>query len=523
MIYITGDSFMQTVGIHWDQPHFRAAYLRSNRRGIEILGLDSGVKLLYKTDFRGRIITGLSGSDLLIRHFSLKVEKKRHLEKALQFQSETTSHLPPDQVLSAALLYQNKQEKTTEATYITALKEKIRAHLNFYASLEISPDRVGAAPQALVRYALWKHPGLEKGFFVDLGSSEWSCLWIEDGKLKKSASFAGGIEELLEALWEDRKKTLLQKEVEGVAKQIDVLQLKPQLNPHLQQKLAEKRQELAKAIYAFSRQSSPCPIFFTGRTGAFVHLREYLLESIQEVVSTEKKLPPPIEEHKYAISIGLALEETMPDDQSVQFLQKEFFPRKNWKKAGWFTLCLTVFSVLGSAALLFWGKYTYRQQEETIVQSIEKLLSRHEPGLKPLLIEEGRPASSILRSWMHSLEEADKKPSYAVTVPKVSETLDWLSHHPLLKTFEEQGDPLEWKEIRYRLVRFPKIGVPKEEYKAEVEIEFNTKNSTNARKFHEALLKSDDYIDTKQPIGWEASSQGYKAAFFLKQKATHDL
>jgi type IV pilus assembly protein PilM len=511
---------MQTVGIHWDQPHFRAAYLRSNSRGIEILGLDSGVKLLYKADFRGKIITGLSGKDLLIRHFSLKIEKRRHLEKALEFQSETTSHLPPGELLSAALLYQNKQEKTTEAIYITALKEKIQAHLNFYSSLEIAPDRVGAAPQALVHYALWKYPGLQKGFFIDLGSSECLCLWIESGKLKKSFSFSGGIEELLEALWEDRKKTLLQKEVEGVARQIDVLQLKSHLNPHLQQKLAEKRQELAKAIYAFSKQTSSCPIFFTGRTDAFIHLREYIIESIQEIVIAEKKLPPPIEEHKYAISIGLALEEMAPDDQSIQFLQKEFFPRKNWKKAGWLTALLFFFSLLGSGALLSWSEYTCRQQEEMIIQSIENLLSRYDPMLKTSLIQEGRSASSILHSWMKSLEDSDKQPSYALTVPKVSEVLDWLSHHPLLKTFAEQGDPIEWKNINYRLVHFPKIGSLKEEYKAQVDLEFSTKNSTNARKFHEALLKSDDYIDTKQTIGWEASSQGYKATFFLKQKAS---
>lgn len=514
---------MQTVGIHKDHPHFLVAYLRFNSRGVEILGLDSGVKLLYKKGFRGKIITGLSGKDLLIRHFSLKVKKKRHLEKALQFQSETTSHLPPDLVLSAALLYENKQEKNTEATYITALKEEIRSHLNFYSSLEISPDRVAAVPQALVRYALWKYPGLQKGFFVDLGSSEWTCLWIEKGRLKKSFSLSGGVEELLEALWEDRKKTLLQKEVEEVAKQIDVLQLKSQLNPHLYQKLTEKRKELAKVIYAFSRQSPSCPIFFTGRTDVFVHLREYLLESIQDAITTEKKLPPPLEEHKYAISIGLALEETLPDDQSIQFLQHEFFPRKNWKKAGWFSLCLFLCSLLGSASLWTWSQYADRYQEQSMIQSIDKLLSRHDPELKASLMAEKHPVSTILRQWMKALEDIDKQPSYTLTVPKVAELLDWLSHHPLLTAFADQGDPIEWKNMSYRLVHFPKIGSLKEEYKVQVDLEFATNNSTNARKLHEALLKEDQFIDTKQAIGWEASSQHYKATFFLKQRAPHDF
>lgn len=514
---------MQIVGIHWDQPYFRTAYLRFNRRGVEILGLDSGVKLLYKANFRGKIITGLSGKDLVIRNFTLKVEKKRHLEQALQFQSETTSHLPSNQILSSALLYENKKDKTTEAVHITALKEVIGDHLDFYSSLEIAPDRITAIPQALLRYAVWKHPEVEKGIFVDLGSSEWSCIWVEQGKLKRSFSLSEGIEQLLLALLEDRKKTLLQKEVEGVGKQIDLLQIKSHLNPHLHTKLTEKRQELAKIIYAFCRQSSACPIFFTGRTDAFVHLREYLMEPLQEVVISDKKLPPPIEEHKYAISIGLALEERAPYHQSVQFRQEEFFIHKNWKKAGLLITLLLALSMLGSLGALLWNHYTCLSKEQEMIRSVEGLLSRCDPTLKTAIFPKGASTRETIEHWISTIEETDKQPSYTLKVAKVSEILEWLSNHPLLKTFQESGDPIVWKEIKYRLIHFPKIGAVKEEYKAQVEIEFLTENSTNARKFHETLLKGDHYVDAKQPIGWENSSHDYKVTFFLTQKVHHDF
>ncbi|MBX9744905.1 MAG: hypothetical protein K2X08_06830 [Chlamydiales bacterium] len=523
MIYITGNSFMQIVGIHWDEPHFRTAYLRFNRKGIEILGLDCGVKLLYRADFRGKIITGLSGKNLVIRNFTLKVEKKQHLEQALQFQSETTSHLPPNQILSSALLYENKKDKTTEAVHITALKEDIGKHLHFYSSLEIVPDRIAAIPQALLRYAVWKYPEVEKGFFVDLGSSEWSCIWVEQGRLKRSFSLSKGIEELLFALWEDRKKTLLQKEVEGIGKQIDLLQIKSHLNPHLHAKLIEKRQELAKIIHAFSKQSSICPIFFTGRTDAFVHLREYLLESLHEAVIIDKKLPPLMEEHKYAISIGLALEEKTPYYQSVQFRQDEFFTHKNWKKAGLFITLLLALSMLSSAGALIWNHSTCIHKEQEIIQSMESLLSRCDPSLKAAIFQKGTSTRHAIENWISTIEETDKHPSYTLKVAKVSEVLEWISNHPLLKTFQESGDPILWKEIRYRLIHFPKIGALKEDYKAQIEIEFRTENSTNARKFHETLLKGDLYVDAKQPIGWENSSHDYKVTFFLTKKVLHDF
>lgn len=523
MIYITGNSFMQIVGIHWDQPYFRTAYVRFNRRGVEILGLDSGVKLLYKADFRGKIITGLSGKDLLIRSFTLNIQKQKHAKKALKFQAETTSHLPLEEVISTAIFHENRKAHTTEAICITALRHVIQNHLSFFASFEIEPHRVSAAPQALLRYALWKYPTLQKAILIDLGSSEWSCIQIEEGKLKNSIAFSGGVEELLLALWEDRKKTLLQKEVEGAGKQIDLLQLKAHLNPHLHEKLVEKRQQIAKAVYAFSKQLPGCSILFTGRTDAFVHIREYLLEDLKEIAALEKELPPPIEEHKYAISIGLSLEETEAHGQSVQFLQGEFFPKKNWKRAGLFSCLLFGFSLLCSSAIFLWSEKNFENKQAEMVQSIEQVLSRHDPVMKAEIFQKNRDPESILDAWRLAIDKADKQPLYTLSVPKVSHVLDWLSSHPLLKTFAEQGEPLQWEDIRYRLLQFPKIGALNEGCKAQVELTFRAKNATQARKFHEALLKGDDYVDPKQQIGWETSPQGYKATFFLKQGKHHEF
>ena len=489
MIHITGNFFMQILGIHWDQPYFRVACLRLSKQNVEILGLDSGVKLLYKADFRGKIVTGLSAKDLLIRSYTLHVQKQKHLEKAIQFQSETTSHLPQEEGSVTTIFYPNKQSKTTEITSITALRQVIGSHLQFYSSWEIAPHRVSAVPQALLRYARWKYPMLQKAMLIDLGSSEWTCIEMSEGKLKQTVSFMGGIEELLEALCKDRRKNLLQKEVEAAARQIDLLQLKPQLNPHLQETLLTKKQEIAKAIYAFSRESVDYPVLFSGRTDAFVHIREYLLEGLPGIKAANGELLPPIEEHKYAVSIGLGLEETAPHREGVQFLQEEFFPRKNWKRAGMFCLLLFTLSLSCSAALWLWGKSCFERKQQEIVQWIEQILSRHENAGKANILKGGQTAEAALQKWTNVLEKDEKKPFYIAASPKVSHVLHWLSNHPLLKTFEEEEEPLEWKEIRYRLLQFPKIGSPQENFQAQVELCFAAKHAIQARKFHEALLR----------------------------------
>lgn len=507
---------MQILGIHWDQPYFRVASLRLSKQGAEILGLDSSVKLLYKADFRGKIVTGLPAKDLLIRSFTLNVQKQKHLEQAIQFQSETTSHLPQDEVLSTTIFYPNKHSKTTDASSITALREVIGDHLHFYASWEIFPHRVSAAPLALLRYARWKYPGLQKAALIDLGSSEWTCIEMNEGKLKQTVSFTGGIEELLKALCEDRKKNLLQKEVEAGARQIDLLQLKPQLNPHLHETLLVKKQEIAKAIYAFSKDGADYPVFFSGRTDAFVHIREYLLENLPGIKVANGELSPPIEEHKYAISIGLALEEMASHQERVQFLQGEFFPRKNWKRAGIFCFLLFLLSLSCSATLWLWGKSCFERKQLEIAQSIEQILSRHENGGKASILREAKTADAALQKWMKAMGKDEKQPFYIEESPKVSCVLHWLSNHPLVRTFEEEEQPLEWKEIHYHLVHFPKIGSSQENFQAQVELSFKAKHATQARKFHEALLEGDEFVDSSQPIGWETVQDGYKASFFLK-------
>ncbi len=519
MSFISGISVMHILGIHADKPHFRAAHIRSNRHGIEILSLKD-VKQIYIPDFRGVIVSGLAGSDLLIKNMTLKMGNQRHLQEALRFQLETTSYLNPADVLTVPIFRSNKNQ-STEVTYFTALKETIRSHLAHCSSNKIDPDRVSAVPQALMRYSAWKYPELKRSFLIDLGSNEWSCLWVENGRIKKSFALAGGIEELLGALWEDRKKTLLQKEVEGVGKQIDLLQLKPHLNPHLSEKLEAKRKEIAMAIFSFARETESCRIIFSGRTDSFVHIREYLLQSFRETVSEEKELPMPAEEDKYAISIGLALEETAKGGESVQFLREDFFPRKNWKKAGLNSLLLFAASIICSGALLLWSQNIYKQKSDEIIFSLEHLLNRSDPDLKKEILIGGASPAEVVQRWIKAIEKSNKDDLYFVTVPKVAEVIHWLSHQGTIASFQQIGDPFEWKEMRYHLVNYPKIGSASEKYKAQVEIEFSVKSPMNARKFHEALLKGDSIVDENQTIGWEVLPHGYKATFFLKSRKSH--
>ena len=237
---------MQITGIQIDKPFLKMALIKKERGRIELCSLKSvlmsepnHVKQLYTSFPKGPLVSGLSAKEILIRSIELKIGDSRHLREALEFHSQATTHLNPSEMISVPhLLKKNNQE--TEALLFTASKDILKSHLLELQKFTIDPDRVSAYSMALIRYLQWKAPLLKDAFIIDLGFHEWTCALMEKGELKKSYSLLNGMEALLTSLWEDRKKILLPKEIEGVAKQIDLLQLKSHFNPNLSEKINDK-------------------------------------------------------------------------------------------------------------------------------------------------------------------------------------------------------------------------------------------------------------------------------------------
>jgi type IV pilus assembly protein PilM len=515
---------MQFLGFHLDRHHFQLALIDKNRKGVEIRTLKmvpfseaESVKRLYSKNFRGKVAIGLSPKDFLIRSLELKIGKSRHTEEAIAFQSETTNHLNPEEILTIPLL-KKREGGATEATLFNASRPAIKNHLLELEKIGIEPDQLTSTCCALCHFIRWKIPKLESVFIIDLGFNEWTCVWMEKGELKKSYSIPGGIEALLTELWEDRKKILLQKEIEGVAKQIDLLQLKSHFNPNLSAKLNELRQHLAKIIFSFHRLADSRPVIFTGRVDAFSHLKEFLGESFKEVISTEHQGSLTLDEQKYAIAIGLALELTSP--HSLQFLKRDFYPKKQWRRLGLFSMGLVLTSLLLTVGLLILGTYHQKIRKSQMVASLRLSLEESSPIFKGKIFADADQDETLER-WIHTVETQNKPYVYIPQSPKVAEVFQWLSSHPLIELFKKEGDPLVIREIRYQLVQFPKIGSSKEPYLAKVELEFEVKGAIYARKFHEALLKGDHYVDPHLEITWEALSHSYRTSFYLKNRSSH--
>lgn len=497
---------MQILSVQIDRPFLRAALIDKSKNKIEIRALKASplsspqdVKALYIPSFQGEVVSALSGKDLFLRSTELKVGKSRHLEQLLSIQSEATSYFSPEEILHVF----HVPKKGKEALLISVAREKLKAHLEELEELEISPDRVSAWPFGLVQYIKWKLPTLTDAFLIDLGSSEWTCVWMAQGELKKSYTLERGVEDLLNAFWEDQKQFLLRKELDTIAKQTDLNRLKPPDLPLFYKKLSEMRQELAKVCFSFYRLAGKLPVIFTGRIDAFLNFRANLVENFREVISAECNSSLPVEELKFAVCLGSVL------NHSPQLCQEEFFPKKHWKIAGKKALALLFSSLVLAASLFAFGIKIADQRKLHLLSSLKTALSLWDPTLK----KDSRDPEVLLNQWSRAIHKENKEYPYIMQAPKVAEVLSWLTQ--LSPSFG-----IEIQQIHYQLCEFPHLGSSKEPYRTKLELEFQAQSPLDARKFHEFLLKGEKWVDGEE-ISWETFNEGYRTSFFLKNKGPY--
>ncbi len=514
---------MHILGISIDKPFLRIAFVEKKKKRREVFSLKSfflnepeNVKQLYTHLFKEKIYSSLPTKNTLSRPLEINTNGSRHLEKIIAFQSETTSHFDEKEVLSSPYFIQKTKDKT-DILLFTASREGIKEHLRILEQLKIDPDGISATPLALIDYISWKMPHLEDAFIVDLGAEEWTAVCMEKGDLKKFHSIDGGTESLLNALWEDRKKILFSKEITGIAKQIDLLQLKATLNSHLSSRLSEMQQELSKVIYSFSKQYGAKPVLFTGRVDAFGQMQEYLENCFGNSILLNDTLEIPKEEQKYAIAIGLAVGDK---SKALQLRTQEFFPKKNWKKAGIYSLFFSFVSLSIGWGLFGFSNMTLKSKKQEMVSHLHATINQWDKALTEKIFV-GDDEEEILNRWNKAVATYSKEYPFLAKGPKASEVLSWLYQHPIIQESKKEACPIEINYVHYKLLQYPQMDTPKDPYQAKIELEFKTKSPLSARKLHESLYQEVEWVDSSQEIHWEAIDDLYRVSFYLNQKTPH--
>jgi hypothetical protein len=509
---------MKILGLHCDYPFIRWAVVELHGKKCELQSLKSvlpeDVKQLYKEQPKDLVATGMTA---LVRHLDFKISSSKKIEKGLPFQIESLTSLPSDQVVYCSNITPIKGG--ADVTIFLASKESLVAHLNDWKQLTVIPDLVSSTSQGLLRFTQFRCPNFSSGFIVYLGSKETTCVCFEEGAVKKAFVIDEGVETFISLLGEDLEKALFENEEQSVAKQIDLLHLKAHLNPLFSDKLEQFSKKLSGVLYSLQNSSGQTRVLFTGRTDAFVNTCPFLLKNTPEFELFCPELPLNHDELNSAIAIGLAIEATSKSKNKIQFLQGDFTPSRQWKKAGRNAL---IFLALSCALSLGLGLYVHKQLGEgkaILVNQLAQIVSQVDSPLASTLYAEGLEFG--VAQAMHMLKKYDKEALFLLQAPTVSEVLAWISNNAMFTSLAKQGDPFDLIHLQYHLVSFPKIGHMRDPYQAKVELQFRLKHSMSARNLHEELLRGDHLVDSSQEIIWEPFNDGYQATFYLKNRVPH--
>ena len=498
---------MLATGIQIDGPILRYATVKQNYRDLRILDLqtlpihDQKVKPLYFGQ-KGTQISGLMSSDLIIRAIPFVATMSRKLKKALVLQTEAQLHFKADDLITTAVINAKAKRATTYSTTRSALA----THLQELGALQLDPERVGAIPAALKAFVRWKAPEVSSYFLIDLGWGSVNCIWVENDELQKAHAIRFGLQQLKNAFLEDRKKLNSKEKVE-----IDFTEFKTSQYPTLAEEAKAFRRELSKILHSFQCQR---PLILTGELTSN-GLKEFLLEALHDCISEEKNIGLSVDEQRYASCIGLSLDYLINRQQPIQFRSGS---PVSCQKLG--RISTSLFVAAGAFCALVFGVSSMwmDQREAEIIHSLETWTAAKDPALRLELFSAGSQTKDLVDQWLKLIEKNAADYRFIMKAPRVSQFLDWLSHHPLVESFRMAGDPISFEHIRYQLVSFPRLEALNEPYLTKVDIDFKVESPLHARKFHETLLQGDSLIDTSHEITWDVLSDRYKVSFYLKNE-----
>jgi len=489
------------------------------------------------------IVTGVEGKEVLVRPLRLPLVKEKDIQEALPFQAEP---LLPYSLDQAFLAYQVvlKSAESTDLTLLSVQKQAIQAHLESWLAFGIEPEKIDSVPSALCEFGRAYFPLVKDALILHVQPQEMTCVLIKEGKLCASFTSPQGFNLLLTAQREEGLLSFPQHESEWRT-------LEEQEGSLLTEALKRLQKEATKIGYALvkeGKQGTIEGIAVTGEGAEWEGFSEVLVQYLQlPLLKCESTTRFSCRDLlSYAFPIGLALGSLPGKAFGVDFRQKEYTYPHRWRRLKTPLALYFVAIFLLAFSLYFFGQQSLKHEENQLRQTYIDLLAgmnkSHEdveasfvakhPGAHDSCQGEIPKIESIQREdFIKRLAFLDKElqatpDSFPLfpNIPRVSDLLAWLSHHPAIAFVDEKGcqqTRLQIDNLSYTMLKRPQQGKKQEKYQVKVELEFSTSTPKWAREFHDALIAPNDWVDPKGEVKWSSNRGKYKTSFFLKDKTVY--
>jgi type IV pilus assembly protein PilM len=491
------------------------------------------------------VVSTANTQEVLVRPLELTLTKDKDIDDTLTFQIEPLLPYPVENAVADKILL-SKNKEGSKLIVFCIRKDHLQKHLDQWKGLDIDPEVVSAAPQALVFFGNQFIESEKQYFIVHIGIENSLSVLVYQGKLLAAQSIPTGLNALIEIYAQEKgiEKSSAYTELFNQKLHIDP----SKLSAGLKLAIDEIRMNVARTIFSLAKQLKGKEInglIVTGPGAVVEGLPEILYSHLKKI-----KLTPKLDaafggnQHdllKYALPIGEALSALPISKDQINFRQQEFIYPEPWKRLKQPLMQYFLLSLGIAVSLFLFGKAYVAYKEGVVRQQYLDLLAVMNKPYTPFEVEfsdkKYAQQKQVVGVTDLSLNEIKMRLSYLdkeiqstpqtfplqPNVPLVSDVLAWISSHPSFINKQEKADSGSMRILHfsYNMVKRPEPTKKQEKYQVKVELEFSSPTPKMAREFHDALIAPNDMVDPKGEIKWNANRDVYRTSFYLKDKTLY--
>lgn len=492
------------------------------------------------------IVTGLNGSEVLIRDLTIQLTKEKDIDQVLEFQTEPLLPFPVDEGVVDRMI-SGKGLDHTGLTVCAVKEQLLSSHINLWHEVGVEPEVISCSQVALGAFS--KQFSDQEGlhYVLHLGYTETICLLINEGVVLSSQVIQLGVENLKKSF--NTNSELTDKELDKAFIELDFSSLS---HKNLKEQLEILKIEVTKRFFSLAKQypgQEIDTVLITGKGAELNRLAEELNSAINKTLitpTTKKRFDLTSQElQKYAIPLGYALQALPKTKNQINFRQKDFaypYPWKRLKKPIAVYLALSL--GLAASILAFGNTYINHKEDNLRKEYLEILSLMNKPFSQVETdIKKKNPQSRTFNESgglsMKNMSQRELNQRIALieneikdtpdtfpllpNTPRVSDFLAWISSHPHIANTEDEASSrkIVLEGISYKMVKRPDANKKKERYQVKVELEFSTSTPRYAREFHDILLAPNEMVDPNEDVKWNAERGKYRASFFLKDRTIY--
>ncbi len=463
----------------------------------------SNVKRLYIYQKEKRnsfvIVTALSSNDVLLKTVPFKSTKKSFLKKTIKIYTEQYLSSTP-----TALIAHLFSKKESILRFFLTTNELLTKQIKRFIHIQLEPDVVTTTSLALCSFANYYIKSEKDLILLNIGYNKSSAVLMTNNLPTASYKLKWGTSKLIANPEEDAEHTDLNK------------LNKKNINFDCFQKLKNEVNKTLQAILKKGNRES-YKILITGSLKGLENIGSFLISNENLSLVEEEESIKTLKLKEYAIPIGLAISQANKKESPIQFLNNEFTPKRSLRSFAMKSFILLGFTILLFASLNIISLSYFEIKGNELKKSISQLIELEQQFInsKSLNIDTSQNLDELLSTLENKIERESRTSPFELTVPNVTNVLEWLNNHDILKGNSEIIN------IKYDLVQYPKIENFKSPYKAKVELQIKIPSSTIARQFHDILIKGDELADQNAELTWDVADDFYTTSFYLKPITTN--